>query len=164
MVDMALIGGLANSLNVALNISKAMLGIRDQALIQEKIIELTSEIISAQQAGVAAIVAQTELTERIRTLEKQVADFEKWETEKQWYDLKQVDVGAFAYSLKPDAPGTEVPHWICTTCYQNRKISIFLQQALRIRSPGEQRDIWVCPVCSTKIGVSPGVHPGQVVS
>ena len=70
MVDMALMGGISNSLNVALNISKALLGIRDQAVIQEKVLELTSEIITAQQAAMNAITAQTVLIDQIRTLEK----------------------------------------------------------------------------------------------
>jgi hypothetical protein len=34
MPDMALIGGLANSLNIAVNISKLAVGLRYQALIQ----------------------------------------------------------------------------------------------------------------------------------
>jgi hypothetical protein len=57
MVDMGLIGSIANSLNIAVNLSKLTVGLRDQALIQDKIVELTSEIMSVQQSAIAAMAA-----------------------------------------------------------------------------------------------------------
>jgi hypothetical protein len=81
MVDMAIIGGFSNSLNIALNISKAMLGIRDQAMIQEKVLELTSEIMSAQQSAIGAVTAQATVIDRVRELEEKIVAMATWETD-----------------------------------------------------------------------------------
>ena len=79
MPDMALIGGLANSLNMALNISKAMLGIRDQVLMQEKVIELLGQIGAAQMAANEAVSAQiVSSTVKMRNLEKRLTHMKGW--------------------------------------------------------------------------------------
>ncbi len=77
MPDIATIAGVTSALNAALDISKTMLGVRDQALFQAKSIELNREIITAQQNAMAANAAQANLVERIRALEKEIADMEK---------------------------------------------------------------------------------------
>lgn len=159
MPDMALIGGLANSLNIAVNISKLAIGLRDQALIQEKIVELTSEIMSAQQSAISAIATQTTLTERVRDLEKQIMDMEAWETEKQRYEMKIAARGATVYAVKEDARGAEPPHWICTNCYQQRKKSIL--QAAEHGEPGPdfQTRAWRCVTCGSGIRVPSRTSP-----
>jgi hypothetical protein len=127
MVDMAIIGGISNSLNIALNISKAMLSIRDQAMIQEKVVELTSQIIAAQQGAITAGVAQSALTDRIRALEDQIIKMETWKTEKERYKLKDIEVSSFVYALKHTMSNGEPPHWICTNATRmprNRSSSI----------------------------------------
>jgi hypothetical protein len=145
MVDMAVIGGISNSLNIALNISKAMIGIRDQALIQEKIVELTREIISAQQSAMGAVAAQTALADHIRELEQQIVNMETWEAEKQRYELTRVSPqGNFAYVQKSTVTNSDPPHAICPTCYQRGKKSILQATAgmqLRYR-------IYMCPECN----------------
>ena len=148
MVDMALMGGISNSLNVALNISKALLGIRDQAVIQEKVLELTSEIITAQQAAMNAITAQTALIDQIRTLEKKIMDMEAWGTEKQRYEFVKVSVwGTFAYVLKEEMAAGSPSHRICANCYDRGKKSV-LQAQPRIEMG---RRMHLCPECKTTI-------------
>lgn len=145
MVDMAMIGGISNSLNVALNISKAMLGIRDQALIQEKVLELTGEIISAQQAAVSAIATQTVLTERIRELEQQIVEMKAWDSEKQKYQLQAIGSRFFTYTLKSDAESGDPPHWLCSACYQNGKKSVLSS----VTKAGSDY-VWKCPACGAQ--------------
>ena len=148
MVDMALIGGISNSLNVALNISKALLGIRDQAVIQEKVLELTSEIITAQQAAMNAITAQAALIDQIRTLEKKIMDMEAWGTEKQRYEFVKVSVwGTFAYVLKEEMTEGGPSHRICASCYDRGKKSV-LQAQPKIEMG---RRMHLCPECKTAI-------------
>jgi len=49
--------------------------------------------------------------ERISELEKEVAGFKTWETEKQKYVLKELgQPGLFAYTLEPEARGSEPSH------------------------------------------------------
>ena len=148
MVDMALIGGVANSLNVALNISKALLGIRDQALIQEKVVELLSVITTAHQANMAGHLAQLALVDRVRELEQQIIAMKDWGAEKQRYQLEKLPhSGAFAYSVKPGMEAGEPPHWICATCYQDGKKSVLQSE---VRHPGRSL-VLICNTCCSDI-------------
>jgi rubrerythrin len=161
MVDMAIIGGITSSLNAALNIAKAMLSIRDQALIQEKIIELTGQIIAAQQSAMTTNAAQLDLLEQIRSLEKKIVDMETWEAEKLKYELKSVSRGARTYVLKSEMQASEEPHWICAACYQNGK-KFILQcrgRVFQIHGYGPSEEIWECPSCKTEIQTDFGTSP-----
>ena len=71
--------------------------------------EFQSKIIDANNAVFAAQEERSSMLERIRELEKQVADFEEWKTKKEKYELKAVMPSAFAYMLKPEARGTAPP-------------------------------------------------------
>lgn len=128
MVDISAIGAAVASFNAAKNIAQAMIGLRDAAAFQRKMIEFQSAILDAQSAAFSANDERTALIEKIRNLERTVAEIEAWETEKQRYDLKEVTARAFAYVLKPQAQGSEPPHWICPSCYQKRQKSILQGQ------------------------------------
>jgi hypothetical protein len=82
-----------------------------------------------------------------------------WEAEKQRYEMKQTEAGATVYVMKPDAIGSETPHWICATCYTNGKKSILQASVAILPYPNDSR-LWVCAGCPTKIGVSWGTEPG----
>lgn len=157
MVDMALIGGAANSLNVALNIAKAMLGIRDQALITEKALELGREIMTAQQSVMEAQAAQFALIERVRDLEKKLMEAETWKDEKGRYELKAVSAGGFAYVVKATDAGSEPPHWICATCYQAGRKSIL--QVRPIQPLLRHNRVWACASCTTTFETSENQGP-----
>ncbi len=124
MVDIAAVAGVMSALKGAQDIAKATLGLRDAALVREKVIELQGAILAAQSGAFEAHTAQTALLERVRELEKQVADLEAWKAEKQRYELKEVAPGAFAYALKADEQGAEPAHRICAGCYEHRRKSI----------------------------------------
>jgi hypothetical protein len=121
---MSAISGAIASLNAAGHIAKGLLGIRDAAKIQAKVIELQAEILSAQQSAFAANSAQTALLTHIRQLETEVAEAKAWDTEKQRYQLSDVGLGSLAYTLRPEAQGAEPAHAICPGCYQKGKKSI----------------------------------------
>jgi Zn finger protein HypA/HybF involved in hydrogenase expression len=95
---------------------------------------------------------QSTLTERIRELEKQVAEFETWETDKQEYEMAVLQSGTIVYALKSDTPTTKAAHYICAKCYQNRKASL-LQPVPRsgivstaLSTPNKYR----CPECNSE--------------
>jgi hypothetical protein len=123
----------------AFDIAKGLKDIHDGTLRNAAVIELQEQILTAQ-------AAQSALIERIRELEKEVASFEKWDAEKEKYELKQISgLGAFAYMLKPDARGTAPAHWLCTQCYENRKRSVIQPLAgLGIFS------LWKCAGCAAE--------------
>jgi hypothetical protein len=125
MVDMAAIAGAAGALKTALDLAKAALGMHDAALIRAKVTEMQGEISSALASAITAQMDQVAVLKRVGDLEKEVASFEKWDAEKDNYDLKTVaSTGMLAYMLKPETRGSHPPHWICTKYYQNRKPSI----------------------------------------
>src|SRR5690242_16345846 len=107
MTDLSAIATVLTSLKTAKDIAETMIGLRDAAAFQGKMVEFQSKIIDANNAAFAIQEERAAMLSRIRDLEKQVADFERWETEKQRYELKGLGYGSFAYMLKPDARGAE---------------------------------------------------------
>ena len=105
------------SLRAALDITKAMIGLRDAEAFRSKSIELQQVIIDALTQGIEAREAYAAQLDRVRALETEVASLKAWDAEKQDYELKRVGDGAVAYMLKPDKRGSEPPHWLCPNCY-----------------------------------------------
>ena len=119
-MDIGSIAALATSLKSASEIAKAMIDLRDATAFQTKVFELTREIMAAQSSALAAQTAQFALLEKVRNLEKQVADAEAWASEKEKYELKELERGVFARVLKPTTEATEPLHAVCPACYRSR--------------------------------------------
>ncbi len=109
-------GGIS-ALKAALDMAKMFADMSDAAKRDRLSINLQKEIL-------AALAAQSELTEEISSLKAKVASFETWETDKQQYELKRLGANSLAYMLKLEARGTKPPHWICTRCYGDRYAEI----------------------------------------
>lgn len=142
MVVTETIAGLS-AIKTAFDMTKALKDINDAAIRNAAVIELQEKILSARDA-------QTALLDRVSHLEKEVADFEKWEAEKEEYELKEVFSQTFAYSIKESARGTRPSHLICANCYEGRKKSI-LQ-----RADGAHL---ACPDCKTRIRIGQASQP-----
>lgn len=123
-----------------LDTAKGLKDINDTAIRNAVAIELQEMILTAREQQAAAL-------ERVSTLEKEVARFEAWETEKQRYELQEVPGHnkILAYALKPEAQGTEPAHWVCATCFKDRKASILQRES---RSPGMD-EVLVCHECGS---------------
>jgi polyhydroxyalkanoate synthesis regulator phasin len=152
MVDMTMISGTMSALKAAGEITKLIIASRDANVVREKVIELQAQIFAAQQNALMAQSDQFTLLQRVSELEKQIADLEAWNTEKQRYELKRLRSGGLVYSLKADASGSEPPHEICAACYQRGKKSI-LQKVppntarTALGMPSTSR----CPECKSEI-------------
>jgi len=144
MVDVTAIAGALASLKAAKDIAQAMVGLRDAQTFQEKLIEFQSRILDAQSSAFAAQEERTTLIERVRELERQVADFETWKTEKQRYELVDIGGGTFAYIVKAAMRGTEPPHYVCTNCFHDGKAAILQHVRANIGH------VIACPSCKTK--------------
>ena len=72
MVDVSAIAGMMTALRGATDITKAMIELRDAAMIQSKVIDLQAKILEAQSAAFAANDERRELLERIEALEAEV--------------------------------------------------------------------------------------------
>jgi hypothetical protein len=149
-MPVAEIGAAVTSLNATLNIAKAMIGLRDAEAFRAKSIELQQIILDALESGIEAREAYASQLNRVRTLETEIADLKAWDTEKQRYELKAVGLGTVAYVLKPDARGTEPPHWLCPNCFAQGK-KAFFQNTMK-KEMG--RLLFQCIGCESQIPIS----------
>lgn len=143
MPDLTAIAQAFSAFKAMKDIAEATIGLRDAAAFRERQIEFQGKIIDAQNALFTLQEERASLIERIGTIEKELADLKGWGAEKQKYELKPISgFGAFAHMLKPDARGTEPPHWLCTQCYENGKKSV-----IQVFGEIDGYKIWKCPGC-----------------
>ena len=137
------------SLKVAGEIAVGLVNLKTMGEVQTKAIELNQKIISAQHEIFAAHTAQTALIQRVGELEKQIANMEAWETEKQRYQMVIPYPGATVYALKKTMSEGEPAHYVCASCYQTGKRSI-----LQCREPtvgkGVRLAVFSCPACKSE--------------
>ena len=92
---------------------KVLKEVNDATVRNAVVIELQESILTAREQ-------QTALIERVKELEQQFARHERWDEEKQRYELRVFGHRAFAHALKPDAAKGEA------MCYE-RGIKSVLQ-------------------------------------
>ena len=147
MVDLTAIQAAVTGLQTARDIAKTAIGLRDAALVQEKVSELTGIILSAQSNALDAQAEQSVMLDTIRSLKEQLAEMEKWGADKERYELKEIAPGQFAYSVTEAARGSEPPHKLCANCYNhNQKSSLQTE----MRSPGHH-EVTFCPNCGSDL-------------
>jgi hypothetical protein len=100
-----------------LEITKAMMNLRDEEAFRNKSIELQSVVLETLEKAIEAREEQSEQSERIRALEAEVASLKNWDAEKQKYELKKSGEGSVSYMLKKEHRGSEPPHWLCPNCF-----------------------------------------------
>jgi hypothetical protein len=137
MVGEAIVG--LGALKSAFDIAKGLKDVDDAVRRNSAVIELQEKILAAREA-------QSALLDRVSELEAELGRFEKWEREKQRYELKSVGFGCFAYMLREGERGNDPPTWICTNCYEHGHKA--LMQC--IMKPGRGQ-VWTCPSCKNTI-------------
>ena len=154
MVDVPAIAGTVSALKGAMDIAKTMVGLANSQAARAKVIELQAAILDAQQSAFAANEERATLIKRVSALEEKLRGVEKWDAEKQRYELVDIGDGNVAYQLKPPMRGGEPPHYVCANCYQKGKISILAH--MDTRSMG---DLLTCAGCQTKNLISRNYKP-----
>jgi hypothetical protein len=139
MVVTEAIAGLG-AIKTAFDMAKALENIHEAVARDRAVIDLQREILAAQQAQFA-------LVDRLRDLEKELAKFEDWETEKTRYYLRDYGGATLAYELKGAPPGGEPPHRICPACYQNRKKGLLQSRGLN----AYRQEIVKCTGCDKEL-------------
>jgi hypothetical protein len=118
----------------ALDVTKAMIGLRDAEAFRAKSLELQGLILESLDKAIEAREAYAAQLDEIRA-------------------LKSVGTGATVYVLKPDERGTEPPHWLCPNCFVQRKKSFF--QSTREIEKGHL--IFRCIGCKSAIAINQNV-------
>ena len=157
MVDITAISSAIQGFKAAADIAKGMKALETSTEIREKTSELLDAVLDARLKLVEASETQSALLERIKQLEKQIADFEDWGREKERYQLNAVDSGAFAYTYKPGMENGEPPIWLCQTCFEKRHRSP-LQFRAQDRGTGASsgrgsQSRWGCNLCKAEVVV-----------
>jgi hypothetical protein len=147
MVDMSAIAGALSALKGANDIAQAMIGLRDAAAFQSKLIEFQAKIIEANNKSFAAQDERFALLRQISDLESEVAALKAERSKLQRYELKDFGGSTFAYQLKEAEADGEPIHRACPNCYGKGNISI-LQFDFRT-SAGQDR--YECHSCNSKL-------------
>ena len=156
MVDIAAISGMFSSIKAAKDIAESMIGLANAEATRGKVLEIQGKMLDAQNFAFAAQEERSALVERVCTLEKEVADLKAWGAEKETYELKTIDGGAFAYVKKKTVQTTEPPHWLCAACYQENQ-----KRILQFDKQHERWHLYKCPRCSAQIRVGFTLRPGK---
>jgi hypothetical protein len=149
MVDMSAIGAVSASLRLATDITKALIGVRDEAMIRERVIELQAAIIDAHQSVFEAQMTQSSLLNEVTVLKSKLAELEGWADERKRYALVDLGAGKFAYRVNDSARGGEPSHLLCAKCFHEEKKSI-------LQTIG--RATFECHACKSILSVSLGSH------
>ena len=144
MADISAIAAAVSALNGAKDISQAMIGLRDSAAFQSKLIEFQSKLIDANSATFAAQDERAALLKRIGQLEEEVAAFKAWEADKNRYELEDLYTGLFAYIPKKGMENGEPPHALCANCFQRKTKSILQSNG----SHDVHHHEWFCAACN----------------
>ncbi|WP_067105346.1 hypothetical protein [Sphingopyxis granuli] len=108
----------------ALDITKGIQALKTEAEVNAAIIDIQRLTIEAQHSLMQAQASHTALIGRITELEQEIVRLKDWETERQRYQLRQIDSSAFAYMHKPGMENGEPAHWLCTQCFDSGHRSI----------------------------------------
>jgi hypothetical protein len=151
-MPVAEISAALTSLRAALDITKAMIGLRDAEAFRSKSIELQGLILESLDKAINSREAYSAQLDRIRALEAEVTSLKDWNADKQNYELKPIGGGAVAYMLKPDKRGSEPPHWLCPTCFAKSQKSFLNPTGASIYSGSS---IYKCITCGTQLSCDP---------
>jgi hypothetical protein len=146
-MPVAEIAAAVTGIRSALDITKAMVGLRDAEAFRTKSIELQSVVLEALEKAIEARESYAAQSDRIRALEAEVAQLKAWDAEKQRYDLKSIGQGAVAYILKLEARAGQTPHWLCPNCFAKGQ-KAFLQST---NSIARGRLLVACNGCGTTV-------------
>jgi Zn finger protein HypA/HybF involved in hydrogenase expression len=131
------------SIKTVIELVKAANGLSNYSQLLTAVTEVQEKLTDAIASGLASQEKQATLAERVRELEKQLAEIEDWKVQLQRYALSQFPTQAFAYALKPGMEQGEPHHFICAACVNKKYKSILQPDGRYLR----------CPTCQTEIAM-----------
>jgi predicted SprT family Zn-dependent metalloprotease len=144
-MDIGSITAAVGSLKAAGDIARGLISLKTMSEVQAKAIELNEKIIDAQHQIFTANVAHSELAERVRELESQLARMNDWEAQKLRYKLAAPFPGCMVYALQKSVSDGQTPHYLCTSCFQKGQPSILQGKEQR----GGGTAYYYCPTCKS---------------
>jgi hypothetical protein len=112
-------------------------------------IEAQEKIMSLREGALELQEENQELKEKINDLEKQLHKADDWEAEKNRYTLASPWRGSGqVYALKESNSNGEVPHFLCTDCFNNSN-KVILNPSTKLKSV-----VMECPSCKSGVDTS----------
>lgn len=133
-------------LGVVTKTAKRLRDTREEAKVNEIAIYLQGIILDLQSELMLIQSSYQDILREKEDLKVALSKQEKWNDEKSQYWMRQVGLGVFVYSLKPEHRTEELDHWLCTHCYNKGQKSI-MQHTQPINT-------FFCPNCANKIRVT----------
>ena len=139
------------SVRVASDIAKGILSLNKDVAVNEKAIELLSNILSLQKDLLSLQSEYGELLKSKGDLEEQLKQFDTWSKTESQYKLDEVSSGIFVRSPNNLDESKEPMHWLCAHCWEDKIKSI-----LQLDHSGETYKKYICPRCKNTIEVRHG--------
>ncbi|MBI3712953.1 MAG: hypothetical protein HY253_08335 [Burkholderiales bacterium] len=111
------------STKTAIDLVKSANGLSNYSELLTAVTTVQIKLTDAIASELASQEKQAALTERVRELEKQLAEIEGWNTQIQRYSLFQFPTGALAYGLKQGRENEEPMHYLCVSCVDKKQKS-----------------------------------------
>jgi rubrerythrin len=120
-----------------------------------QLIQLGAQVVAQNQDALQATERERAALTRIHELAEKVRELEKFQAERDRYDLVEDYPGTFALRIKEAARGTEPMHYVCPGCMDNSRVKSILQFHDR------DKDLAQCPSCKTpyRLKDMPRVNP-----
>lgn len=140
----AFLGGL----KAASDVIKGLSSMKVDAAVNEKVIELSSIIISLQAETLSLQTEYSKLVQTKSELEKVITKMNEWNITKEKYILREIAPDVFAYSHKEEKDSAGNKHWLCANCMDNEKKESIYQVSIKGNLPNHT---YYCPSCKNEI-------------
>jgi hypothetical protein len=94
--------------------------------------EVTGQFISVQLAMLEAVEKMQADAQIIGMLKTEIVQLKDWNAEAENYETADTGQGGIAYRPKASVSGSEKSHWLCPTCFHNRKASFLQPETLAV--------------------------------
>jgi len=140
------IGSLIASSKIAYDIAKSISALKSDVDRDKSITKILEVLLAVQTNALSVNSIAQELQEDKSALTQKLMEFEKWDETEAQYELKEIAIGVFVYSLKIVKSLSEPKHWLCAKCYNEKKKSLL--QRTKHDFAGVH---YICHSCSSEI-------------
>jgi hypothetical protein len=142
-------GAAISGIKIAMDMAKGIAALKSETEINQAVIDIQRTLLDAQSAALSDKNLIAELHDKARRLQSEIDGKTLWAVEAQKYALGKSPRGVFYYQLRPELAGTEIGHFLCTTCFDNGRKSILHAS---IRTDGG--DFVQCHVCKIDVKIT----------
>lgn len=133
--------GAVESAKAARDIGNALVTLRDETLIKERVFELNNTLMDLQQRLLEAQQNQFDLQRQVFALEQELKQTVNDQDVKARYKLSTFSNGTSVYVFRKEFRDPNNGQYFCTQCFERDGKAITLQQSMQSKL--------TCPTCKT---------------